>query len=143
MQNTFKNIYTTQSGLHVTSEQNMPVLCILGEKRSNYNTGRVLNQGSRKQFFVGVGVGRGPKELDCADLTPTYPKIGHVLRHRHSLGILVHPFCVIHNYYKLFLFTVSSVHYAAARKEIFNVNSLRGKLQQIGSPNLQDIFIGR
>ena len=36
-----------------------------------------------------------------------------------------------------------SVHYAAAaRTEIFGVNALRGKLHQLGSPNLQDIFIG-
>ena len=31
---------------------------------------------------------------------------------------------------------------AAARREIFGVNALRGKQQQLGSPNLQDIFIG-
>ena len=31
---------------------------------------------------------------------------------------------------------------AAARREIFGVNALRGKRQQLGSPNLQDIFIG-
>ena len=36
-----------------------------------------------------------------------------------------------------------SVHYAAAaRRKIFGVNALRGKLHQLGSPNLQDIFIG-
>ena len=37
-----------------------------------------------------------------------------------------------------------SVRYAAAaaRREIFDVNALRGKQQQLGSPNLQDIFIG-
>ena len=35
-----------------------------------------------------------------------------------------------------------SVRYAAARREIFGVNALRGKRQQLGSPNLQDIFIG-
>ena len=37
-----------------------------------------------------------------------------------------------------------SVRYAAAavRREIFAVNALRGKQQQLGSPNLQDIFIG-
>ena len=37
-----------------------------------------------------------------------------------------------------------SVRYAAAaaRREIFGVNALRGKQQQPGSPNLQDIFIG-
>ena len=35
-----------------------------------------------------------------------------------------------------------SVRYAAARREIFGVNSLREKQQQLGSPNLQDIFIG-
>ena len=29
-----------------------------------------------------------------------------------------------------------------AHKEIFGVNALRGKLQQLGSPNLQDTFIG-
>ena len=29
------------------------------------------------------------------------------------------------------------------RIEIFGVNTLRGKLHQLGSPNLQDIFIGR
>ena len=27
-------------------------------------------------------------------------------------------------------------------REIFGVNALRGKQQQLGSPNLQDIFIG-
>ena len=27
-------------------------------------------------------------------------------------------------------------------REIFSVNTLRGKLHQLGSPNLQDIFIG-
>ena len=36
-----------------------------------------------------------------------------------------------------------SVRYAAAtRREIFGVNALRGKQQQLVSPNLQDIFIG-
>ena len=37
-----------------------------------------------------------------------------------------------------------SVRYAAAaaRREIFGVNALGGKQQQLGSPNLQDIFIG-
>ena len=36
-----------------------------------------------------------------------------------------------------------SVRYAAdVRREIFGVNALRGKLHQLGSPNLQDIFIG-
>ena len=36
-----------------------------------------------------------------------------------------------------------SVRYsAAARREIFGVNALRGKLHQLGSPNLQDFFIG-
>ena len=37
-----------------------------------------------------------------------------------------------------------SVRYAAAAacREIFGVNTLRGKQQQLGSPNLQDIFIG-
>ena len=36
-----------------------------------------------------------------------------------------------------------SVRYAAAaRREIFGVNALRGKLHQLGLPNLQDIFIG-
>ena len=37
-----------------------------------------------------------------------------------------------------------SVRYAgaAARREIFGINALRGKRQQLGSPNLQDIFIG-
>ena len=36
-----------------------------------------------------------------------------------------------------------SVRYAAtARRENFGVNALRGKLHQLGSPNLQDIFIG-
>ena len=30
---------------------------------------------------------------------------------------------------------------AAAHREIFGVNALRGKLHQLGSPNLQDIFI--
>ena len=31
---------------------------------------------------------------------------------------------------------------ATARREIFGVNALRGKLHQLSSPNLQDIFIG-
>ena len=36
-----------------------------------------------------------------------------------------------------------SVHYAAAvRREIFGINALRGKLHQLGLPNLQDIFGG-
>ena len=37
-----------------------------------------------------------------------------------------------------------SVRYAAAaaRREIFSVNALGGTQQQLGSPNLQDIFIG-
>ena len=36
-----------------------------------------------------------------------------------------------------------SVCYAAAvHREIFGINTLRGKLHQLGSPNLQDIFIG-
>ena len=29
------------------------------------------------------------------------------------------------------------------RVEIFGVKALRGRLHQLGSPNLQDIFIGR
>ena len=37
-----------------------------------------------------------------------------------------------------------SVRYAAAAgREIFSFNALRGKLHQLGSPNLGDIFIGR
>ena len=28
------------------------------------------------------------------------------------------------------------------RREILGINALRGKLHQLGSPNLQDIFIG-
>ena len=39
-------------------------------------------------------------------------------------------------------FTVRYAPAAAARREIFGVNALRGKQQQLGSPNLQDIFIG-
>ena len=36
-----------------------------------------------------------------------------------------------------------SVRYAAAAcREIFGANTLRGKLHQLASPNLQDIFIG-
>ena len=35
-----------------------------------------------------------------------------------------------------------SVRYAAVHREIFSVNALRGKQQQLGSPNLRDIFIG-
>ena len=37
-----------------------------------------------------------------------------------------------------------SVSYAAATacREIFGVNAVRGKLHQLDSPNLQDIFIG-
>ena len=36
-----------------------------------------------------------------------------------------------------------SVRYAAAaRREIFSVIALRGKQQQLGSPDLQNIFIG-
>ena len=97
---------------------------------------RYKYRGVGSNFSLG---GRGPKELDFSDSTQTYPKTGHLLCHMYSLGILVHPFCVIHNYYKLFLFILSSIHYASAHTEIYNV---RGKLQQIGSPNLQDIFIG-
>ena len=40
---------------------------------------------------------------------------------------------------------ILGIRYAAtatARREIFG-NALRGKLHQLGSPNLQDIFIGR
>ena len=98
-------------------------------------------QGRRKQFFVG---GQGSKELDCAKSTPTSPNTGHLSRHRHSLGIfLVCPFVgftIIINY---FLLIVPSICKAAAHREIFDINSLRGKLQQLGLPNLQDIFIGR
>ena len=36
-----------------------------------------------------------------------------------------------------------SVRYAAVRKEILGINILREKLHQLGSPNLQDIFIWR
>ena len=41
----------------------------------------------------------------------------------------------------------ASIRYAAAtaasaRREIFGGNALRGKLHQLGSPTLQDIFIG-
>ena len=39
-------------------------------------------------------------------------------------------------------FSVRNAAAAAARREIFGVNALRGKQQQLGSPNLQDIFIG-
>ena len=39
-------------------------------------------------------------------------------------------------------FSVRYAAGAAARREIFGVNALRGKQQQLGSPNLQDIFIG-
>ena len=35
-----------------------------------------------------------------------------------------------------------SVRYAAAARRDFGVNTLGGKQQQLGSPNLQDIFIG-
>ena len=35
-----------------------------------------------------------------------------------------------------------SIRYAAAHREIFGVNTLGGKLYQLGSPNLQEIFIG-
>ena len=36
-----------------------------------------------------------------------------------------------------------SVRYAASfAAQIFGVNALRGKLHHLGSPNLQDIFIG-
>ena len=31
---------------------------------------------------------------------------------------------------------------AAARREIFDINALRGKLHDLGSPNIQDIFVG-
>ena len=31
---------------------------------------------------------------------------------------------------------------ATARKQIFGINALRGKIHRLGSPNLQDIFIG-
>ena len=61
---------------------------------------------------------------------------------------------VIYTFYLIVLFVPTgsirwilwfSVRYtatAAARREIFGVNALRGKQQQLGSPNLQDIFIG-
>ena len=39
-------------------------------------------------------------------------------------------------------FSVRYAAAAAARREIFGINALRGKQQQLGSPNLQDIFIG-
>ena len=39
-------------------------------------------------------------------------------------------------------FSVRYAAAAAARREIFGVNALRGKQQQLGSPNLQDVFIG-
>ena len=38
-------------------------------------------------------------------------------------------------------FGLNSIRYIAACREIFGVNALRGKLHQLGSPNLQDIFI--
>ena len=50
---------------------------------------------------------------------------------------------VIHNYYKLFLLIVSSVCYAARRREIFDIKELREKVQLLGSAKLQDIFIGK
>ena len=34
-----------------------------------------------------------------------------------------------------------SIRYAATCREIFGINALRGKLHQLGSQNLQDIFI--
>ena len=39
-------------------------------------------------------------------------------------------------------FSVRYAAAAAARREIFGVNALRGKQQQLGSPILQDIFSG-
>ena len=36
-----------------------------------------------------------------------------------------------------------SVRYAAAHREIFDTNIFSGKLHQLVSPNLQDIFFGR
>ena len=66
--------------------------------------------------------------------------------------------CVSRNYEIILLFSVVifvstggirwilwfSVRHAiaAALREIFGVNTLRGKQHQLGSPNLQDIFIG-
>ena len=36
---------------------------------------------------------------------PTYPQTGHLSHYMHSPGFFLHqPFCVIHNYYKLFFF---------------------------------------
>ena len=45
-------------------------------------------------------------KLDCADSMPTYPQTGQLSHHKHSITgyFLQHPFCVIHNYYKLFSF---------------------------------------
>ena len=59
-----------------------------------------------------------------------------------SCKVMHFTFYCIHRRHPVILWF--SVRYAAAavRREIFGINSLRGKLQQLGSPNLQDIFIG-
>ena len=53
-------------------------------------------------------------------------------------------FLVIASTGSIFWILWFSVHYTAAavRRQIFGVNALRGKRQQLASPNLQDIFIG-
>ena len=50
--------------------------------------------------FLLEGGGWGGEEDRRNQIAPTStnPKTGHLLRNRHLLGILVHPFCVIHNY---------------------------------------------
>ena len=51
-----------------------------------------------------------------------------------------HQYICIHRW--ILWFSVCYASAAAARREIFGVNALRGRLHQLGSPNLQDIFIG-
>ena len=56
------------------------------------------------------------------------------------MGVLI--LCVYLSCFCIFVLWFSVPYAAAAHIEIFGVNSLRGKLGQLGSPNLQDIFIG-
>ena len=60
----------------------------------------------------------------------------------HSSAIVINIFVSTGSIRWILWFSVRYAAAAAAHKEIFGVNALRGKQQQLGSPNLQDIFIG-
>ena len=84
--------------------------------------------------------------VTCSNVTLLLFNIGSQL----SIYIDFHVSSLIYQVIQELLYPLESsrgyfrVRYAAAtHREIFDVNTLSGKLHQLGSPNLQDIFIGR